>query len=421
MSYSASSAWDNIINVGNIISYADASSKLNEYLRVLFLEGYDSIVIPSRGAMPFFRAAKSAWMVEALSQKSAEARFDHKVDIMMSPIHACTILPFSADPGDGSQNSKGIRSYWSKVLAALVRRDGGDPYLAFYSRLVNNLLGKELSATLPRDLPNKKFIFIDTVVSGRAICEIVECLENEGLEDFYLILLVDENGAKIDSVFRRKIDQYVSYGRCALIEVPSLWTEDQGPAVSGVWSTVYPEIQQKLMNEFSWASNAYGAGTFYHRVSTSQNPVVGSKIPVGWNMPITIVHGTISEAISAVSREIYRLKNMSDEFGGEYPKEMAAYRERSLAGMHDSIKLRIEMMWRFLDEMPGFFPFDKKTTRMLAEPGVNQIFQGAAINVSSSHLVRVTLPRQVVDKVFIDFNGDLANSGLNVLHDSWFR
>lgn len=405
--------WTRVFTKENIIEYGRTALDLCYCLRVLFKEGYDSIVIPSRGAMPIFRAAKHAWFSEANYLPDRDSRFDSRMEILGSAIHAVTILPFSADPAEEKQTSKAIRRFWVKVLSALVRRDGQDPHLTFYEKLVQHLQGKELSQVLPRDLPSDKSIFIDTVVSGRAIDEIIEAFELEGLNQFHLILLIDRNGDSIQGVYKRRIEALVAEGRCTLFYLNSLWTEDRGPSVSGVWSTVYPQILTELKGRFSWSGDCYGAGSFYHKVSSAQLDVQSGVGNPDYNMPMTRLHASISVMLHLVVTTFQQLETMADA----NPEQKSTL----LKKMELSLDFHLAMLKEDLDELILLSPLEQDTTLKLAEPRVLQRFPEARVTASSSHLVRVELPRGEIEDLFTDYERAMRNHDRNALGDEWFR
>lgn len=405
--------WTRVFTKENIVEYGQVALELCCCLRVLFKEGYDSIVVPSRGAMPIFRAAKHAWFSEENYLADRESRLDSRMEILGSAIHAVTILPFSADPAEEKQTSKAIRRFWVKVLGALVRRDGKDPYLTFYQKLVQHLQGKELPQVLPRDLPSDKFIFIDTVISGRAIDEILEAFELEGLDQFHLILLVDRNGDSIQGVYRRRIEALVAERRCTLFHLNSLWTEDRGPSVSGVWSTVYPQILTELQGRFGWSTDCYGAGSFYHKVSSAQLDVRSGLGNPDYNMPMTRLHASISVMLHLVVTTLQQLETMAEAS----PEQKSTL----LKKMERSLDFHLAMLKEDLDEFIALSPLEQETTLKLAEPRVHQKFPKASVTVSSSHLVRVELPRGEIEDLFTDYERAMRSLDRNALGDEWFR
>lgn len=425
--------WDEVFTVDNIIEYGRAAKELAYYLRVLFSEGYDSIVIPSRGVMPIFRAAKHAWFHETSTLQTLEERFDSKIEILGSPLHAVTLLPFSADPDEKTQTSKGIRSFWVKVLSALVRRDGKDPHLVFYQKIIEHLQLKELTSVLPRNLPSSKFIFIDTVVSGRAIDEILDAFEAEGLDKCHLILLIDDNGNRIEKVYKKRIEALEAEGRCTRINLKSLWTEDRGPSVSGVWSTVYPQVLKKLHGRYTWSKDIYGAGSFYHKVSSSQVTISEGIGGPDYNMPITILHGSVSTMIFTVISTLQQIESLSIfsktftaqkthdlQDVSDAPATSVNFEEKLLSRMRETLEFSLSMLKDDLNDMIQLSPLEKETTVKLAQPRVTELFKTAQVTASSSHLVRVDLPQNKIDALFSDFDQSMQNPSHDALAYSWF-
>ena len=421
--------WEHVFTAENIIEYGRAAKDLAYYLRVLFLDGYDSIVIPSRGAVPLFRAAQHAWHYEIRNLQSSEDRFLSKIEMLGSPMHAVTMLPFSADPDEEKQTSKGIRTFWVKVLSALVRRDGRDPHLIFYQKIVEHLQKIELTSVLPRNLPSSKFIFIDTVISGRAVVEILDALEAEGLNECHLILLIDEGGKRIQGEYKRKIDALVASQRCTTIPLSNLWTEDRGPSVSGVWSTVYPQVLAKLQGRYSWSQDVYGAGSYYHKVSSSQVSLEKGIGSSQYNMPITILYGSVSTMISQVVGVLQTIESLL-----RYRKEFASGTEgenlplvtseeiesKHLSHLVRSLEWSLSILKEDLNELIKFSPLEQETTIALSRPRIEELYSDANVTATSSHLVRVELPLNVVDDLFSDFDRAMRNLTHSALSDDWF-
>lgn len=422
-----SALWQNDFTVDNLIDYARASLTLSDYVRVLVKEGYRHLVIPSRGAVPFLRAASTAWRMDARSLPSDEARVVELGEVNSSPFLHELVLPFSADPQDATQTTAAIRRYWSRVLAAIVRRDGTDPCLTLYKVLVEHLAARSWLAALPSKLPNEKFIFVDTVISGRAVCEIFKAFEEVGLDKCHFILIVDARGVGVAPPYQRQISAMVEMGRCTVIPVNRLFTEDRGPAVSGVWSAVYPQVLDAVRRRFDWARDAYGAGTFYVQVSSSQ---VDARKGIGtadYNMPVTRMYASLSVGIfAAVSalREIDAAENKLVREVGSGPADFQGLLADRRADLELNLRRQLEYqlinLREAVDEMKPHSPMDRETTRVLAEPRVLGAHPNAVVEVSGSHLVRVSLPDAEIARVMRDAERELA-AGKDVLDDDWFR
>ncbi|NWK80303.1 hypothetical protein [Aquitalea sp. LB_tupeE] len=421
-----SAIWQNDFTADNLIDYANASRQLSSYIRVLCQEGFRHLVVPSRGSVPFIRAAESAWNLELRALPTYQERYQQNMELIGSPFMQELVLPFSADPNDATQTTAAIRRYWSRVLAAIVKRDGKDPYLGFYKVLVERLAKRSWLSALPRDLPQEKFIFIDTVVSGRAICEIIDAFQEVGLAHCYFILIADGNGNEIAPKYKRVIDDLVSRDRCTIICVKRLFTEDRGPAVSGVWSTVYPQMLNAVRNKYAWAKDAYGAGTFYHQVSSSQVEPVEGIGNSEYNMPVTRMYASISTGIFTALHSLHEMDVVEAKLASTVGRNTAGF--DSLVAKHRSeieVSLRRQLdyqLFRFhktIEELKPYTPLDKLTTKLLSSPRVLQAHATAIVDVSSSHLVRVTFKDNEVADFMREVDCELK-LGKDVLAD-WFR
>jgi len=422
-----SALWQHDFTVDNIIDFARASRELSDYVRVLVKEGYRNLVVPSRGAVPFIRAAAAAWRLDARSLPTFEQRLKEVSEVNKSPFLQQLILPFSADPQDATQTTAAIRRFWSRVLAAIVHREGTDPYLTFYKALVENLAHRSWHAALPSKLPNEKFIFVDTVVSGRAVCEIFKAFEQVGLNQCQFILIVDARGAEVVPQYQRVIEEMCARQRCTVIPVNRLFTEDRGPAVSGVWSTVYPQVLDALRQKFEWARDAYGAGTFYHRVSSSQVEAREGIGTTDYNMPITQMFASlsigISTAVTALRDADLAERKLAETVGREFEgfSEMLEKRRTQIdLDLRRQLDYQLISFRETVEEMKPYSPMDKQTTRTLAEPRVLEAHPNAVVDVCSSHLVRVTLPEQDIANFMRQAEREIA-LGKDVLDDDSFR
>lgn len=421
------SLWQHDFTVDNLIDYAQAARALSEYVRLLTQEGFGQMVVPSRGAVPFVRAAETAWRLDARSQPTMEERIKAVNELTGSPFFEKLVLPFSADPHEACQTTAAIRTYWTQVLAAIVRRDGRDPRLIFYKTLVEKLAKQEWLGCLPRDLPKDRFIFVDTVVSGRAISEIFTAFAATGLVHCHFLLIVDAHGNDIAPQHRRVIDEMVQAQRCTLIPVNRLFTEDRGPAVSGVWSTVYPQVLEAMRKRFPWAADAYGAGSFYHRVSSSQVGPDEGKGDVDYNMPITRMYATLSVCIFTGVQALHRMERAASDLSRDLgfnveasDPSVAELRAKTESCLRRQLQYELRSLQETIEDLKPLTPLDKRTTQILAEPRVLAELADATVDVSSSHLVRVTLPDGEIDH-FLREAGREITLGQDVLADDWFR
>lgn len=408
----------------HVTDYADAALKMLDYFQVLFAEGYESVVVPSRGSWPLITAALKAMYIKQQSISDRSKALQSKLEILKSPLHGATILPFSADPRTDSQTSAAIRKFWSHVLDALVKKNGTSPYLITYKMIVETLAKGSWFDTVGRDLPTEKFIFVDTVVSGRAICEIIAAFNELGLTQCHFLLIVDTS-AQIDREYARIIEELEAVNRCTRVPIKKLFTEDRGPAVSGIWSMVYPQVMTKLQKTYPWAAQAYGAGSFYHKVSSSQEaPEAGEGNPE-YNMPVTLMYGALKTAISAVIQQRITAEEFSNNVRNLTrsevdPTKLEESQKKSLQKLNWGLDFMLHHAQADEQNFDKLSPLSKHTTRQLALPRVLQHQPDAQIEVSSSHLIRVNLPDEIVNTFFLKL--DLAIQGAeDVLANDWFR
>jgi hypothetical protein len=255
------------ITLDIVTSYAQGCADLCGAIGLLQSAGFDLMVIPSRGASPFIRGAYS--YASALRGEKYKD-FDLSAPRLAFPEEI--YLPFTADIADDFPvSSRTIRHFWSRVLAAQIRRDEGDIALRFY-RFLCAWSGK-LATERARIVGGKdgRFIFVDTVVSGQAICEIFEGFAVNGLTSCHFVLLIDHGGAGLKPAYRQKIDAMVHAGRATTIMVDQIFTEDAGPGMSGIWSVTMPELMVKAANMVEGLQDGVGAGLYYHEVAKRED------------------------------------------------------------------------------------------------------------------------------------------------------
>jgi hypothetical protein len=174
-----------------------------------------------------------------------------------------------------------------------VRRQVNNPHYRFFRFIRDGVCQVGHHDSLEWRMESERFLFIDTVVSGRAVSEIVEAFDAEGLDQIHYILLLDENGAAMKPPYAARIHALAAAGRATLIKVPSLFTEDQGPAVSGIWSVVVPKLMELARNEPGMSDGFVGAGLYYHEVQ---------QRPDGSNVEVTKAIAMLGQILFAATR-----------------------------------------------------------------------------------------------------------------------
>jgi hypothetical protein len=351
------------ITLDIVRSYAQACADLHVAIEDRRAQGHDLLVVPSRGASPFIDGANS--YAHALRNEKYQD-FDLRAPRLW-PIEEL-YLPFTADSADDFAISTAtIRRFWSRVLAALVRRDRDDVALRFYQFLRARSGALATGAPLREGGKSGRFIFVDTVVSGRAICEIFDAFAHHGLDGCHYILLIDRAGEHLKSDYRRRIDEMAAFGRATKIYVDAIFTEDQGPAMSAIWSVTMPELMlraQAMVPEFE---NAIGAGLYYHEVAKRAD---SSNVDI-----------TVSNAI--LGTLLYSAVRGQDDVAGRFLED---FKKRIGEG-------RLQ---------------DQAVTKSIADPLVLANLAGVvATDVSSSHVVRAELPRADAEALVKRFLRDL--------------
>lgn len=211
-----------------------------------------------------------------------------------------------------------------------------------------------------------KFIFVDTVQSGRAIAEIFAAFDVCGLNECHFILLVDERGDRLKGDYARAIDAMVAAGRATRINVDWIFTEDEGPAMSGIWTVTFPELLENAprMIEGLAETGITGAALYYHEVrQRSDNS----------NVEITLANAKLSALLfSAIHQDGALTRQFLEEF-------KAHIQDKRLQ--------------------------DQEFTRQIAEPLVNRNLQTAKTTVSGSHVVRAYLGEKRAQALIDEFRG----------------
>jgi len=335
------------ITLDIVTSYAQACADLHEKLQALQGEGYDLLVIPSRGASPFVDGAYS--YAHALRNERYQD-FDPAAPRIKYPEEL--YLPFTADiSNDFPVSSSVIRRFWARVLAAMIRRDDADVAFSFYRYLRASAGELATGALSPRGGIDGRFIFVDTVVSGRAICEIFDAFAKYGLTGCHYILLIDHGGAGLTTTHRRQIDAMAAAGRATTLFVDRIFTEDEGPAMSGIWSVTMPELMTRARTMVPDFDDCVGAGLYYHEVSRRDD---GSNEAV-----------TVSNAMLGVM--LYTAVRVADDSTQRFLEE-------------------------FQQHVRGRGLQDQAVTKQIADPLIMRNLPSiAATDVSGSHVLRARM------------------------------
>ncbi len=344
----------------NILSYSEACIDMCDSLIDLQKNGYRNLVIPSRGVYPFYYHSNSVYY--ALRSSFIDYhQFARQQKVWL--------LPFTSDWGDAQIDTSSFQSrrFWVKILHDVLNRQPS-PFTYYYQG-VAKLLGPRYTINTDSVLPSADFldniqagfIFMDTVVSGRAITEIVSSFQEFNLTNYFLILMIDEAGAKLEPEYSAAIYREQAAGRAKLIFLKKIFTEDASPLLnSGISSIVFPSLMEDAFNqvpEFKH-NNLTGGGLWFINA-------------------VTHLYGTNLNGIKGIGLQLveqgirYHLRDDTDHFDERINNHVQV--------MHDSAKT-INL-------------FDEQSTRQIFESRLpEKLLSYDSIDVSSSHVLRVNLP-----------------------------
>lgn len=356
----------------NILSYADACICVYEQLDVLRNENYKRLIIPSRGAYPFYNGARQSLHVLCNSY----------FEIMRWQMHfEETFMPFTSDWGNAktSFTSNEVRRFWVRVLADSIRNEK-TPYSEFYNLLVD-VAGKNLTINVDqlkltkyytkKVIDDDKFIFIDTAKSGRAISEIIDAFYDFGITDFYVILIVDNNGYSLDARYKSIIEREKQRGKLKQINVANIFSEDASPLLNtGISSVVFPSLIEAVINEVAEFrnNNIAGAGVWFIDSASHLRKS---------NSNLNAVRAIIAQYIYTGIN--YRLNDIPKWFS-------------------DQIEHNNAMIIECLGSFNLFDPSFTKTIVYDRILSVNTNFSDD-VDVSSSHVIRVNLDTSIIKSI----------------------
>lgn len=388
-----------IITTASIFSYASACVEVARTSMRRGREGYRYTIVPSRGAAPIEHGATSYF--HAVVKKAVKGPDFARLmrQHLTSPLGAELYLPFTADNCAEMKDigSADVRRFWAKVAAAIVRGDLADPHYRFFAFVRDRVCRVGFKAAIEDNVRHPRFVFLDTVVSGRAITEIIDAFDAEGLTECHYLLVIDVQGAKLEPRHRLRLEGLRDVGRATLLFVDSLFTEDQGPAVSGIWSLSCPELMTVARDEIpDFARHgAIGAGVYYHEV---QRRTDGSNEAV--TVGIAKLHQLIWTAVQIIASPEQLMDDLHDlgMLGEAYDADWQLLRPKLYSRWFD------DEVALYLDHVTRNRLFDQATTHRIATPKLVGAGIGAPkVEVSSSHALRVHFDRDEAARLVREF------------------
>lgn len=275
---------ENIFSEGNMLSYSgaclDLAVEIPDHVKKPESR-FDTLVIPSRGAVPFFLG-----MVYALDKLSSAYEGAHQefyqglgIQPMLTELipenvrvsnntqeakFRILLAPFTADLNvkefdsreDNDEYVQRTRQYWANVTAAFLRppqtRRKDSFFQSFVDVILRGIEERGHIAEIYEAFPMiKRFAMIDTVISGRASNDILKTFDylshRYSTEDLkpQAFLVVDEDGKKLRRDFGSYLNRKKLQGQVRMYRVPRIVSEDESAALLGISAVIYPSIMRE--------------------------------------------------------------------------------------------------------------------------------------------------------------------------------
>jgi hypothetical protein len=349
---------EKLLTFDNLYSYSTAVSKVGECLYMGFSNGYSKIVMPSRGAYPFYYHGLKYYYNFCKNRK----------DFMGYAMSFNELyLPFTADLGSNKNNqffnSSSVRRFWVKLLTDLMNNKSS-PYTKYYNHLVSTIgegLGINTFQLRPKSNfhnGQNKFLFIDTAISGQAISEIINAFDENNLE-YFIILIVSNNGQSLKPEYQNKINNAIALSKLKLVYSSSIFSEDTSPILnSGIASLVFENLVDDTFNSIKEFrnNNFIGCGLWHLNSVANIN-----------RTELKSIQGTIEYLINHITEQTFLNKMVNKE----------------------KIKLLTEQIFTINKK---YDILNQETTKKLV---MDNISSKSLMTVTSSHILRVTIDNEL--------------------------
>lgn len=275
---------ESIFSKANLMNYAKACVGLAMDIPEIFeKEKLDTLVIPSRGAVPFFLGMN--YGIEQISNSElASEEVDNfyqnlgvqdsllpllpensgiKKGSLEDKAYRVLLAPFTADLNlnkfdeneDTDEYILKTRQYWANVTASMFlprEERKKDPYFKSFADVVlRHIEKRDDVAELYENFPTiNKFGIMDTVISGRASNNILKAFDKLSMEKKnpnlqpYSFLIVDEDGKKLRSDFERYLRGKKYDSKASFYPIHRIVSEDENASLLGVGAVVYPSVMK---------------------------------------------------------------------------------------------------------------------------------------------------------------------------------
>ena len=295
---------DHVVTEENFLAYAgvclDLAIKLPEVHRKK--HAFDTLIIPSRGAVPFFSGmiyasdklrdidedcssfyddmgiqSTLAPLLPENSKVSEQGVYNKNVRVLLAPFTADLNVERAFPGEDNDEYVKKTREYWARVTAAMFlppdERGSNSFFKTFTKTVLRTIEKRPEVAELYELFPQiNRTAIMDTVISGRAATDILTSFEQLSRERSnpnlvpYAFLIVDKNGTRMQPKFKTYLQRQSEYnnGTVSFFNAGHIISEDKGSSLLGMGAVVYPTVM-KASKEFECGGKEFfvGAGSWY--------------------------------------------------------------------------------------------------------------------------------------------------------------
>jgi hypothetical protein len=414
---------ERILDENDVLSYADAAIKLGDTVKALTKEQGANILIPSRGSFPIWNLAKKyLYLQHAPGYYEQIKGIDMPLDgllpaesferagggILVDPtkLNREIILPMSAFADDNS--SRLLREFWIKTYDQIQKRNMDDLGVKFYQHILKNvsrfltdresfdetveamngkpeaMSGMEpVSKYVPDTFHNRKTLLIDTVMSGNCLMDVLGAMEKTGM-DYHAVIITDKNGNDVKPKNRSYIRRLGAEGKVTEIPVDSLFTEDNGPALLGVTTIVYPSI-----TELASKSGELAARGLDYAVAACWMPIPFRKLktrePINVDLT-TSAYLTKTMMTEALAIQLSGTPYQLEELDGNSLLESFERSHKSLVTLVGEKKL-----------------LDSNRTLEQYRTFLEEIAETRDIDSTGSHVLKINYSKERSEKVLKDF------------------
>ncbi len=292
---------EDVFSEENMVAYSKVCMDLAVSMpEVQKKSDFDTILVPSRGAVPIFLGM--VYALEKISSIGGEQKEFYEnlgIQKLISPLLPenssaarsnegksirSLFLPFTADlnlskfkpNSDEDFYTLNTRQYWANVTKSFFKSPdvrAKDPYFkSFADGILRDIESRGKVAEMYESFRNiEKFSLIDTVISGRASTNILKAFdtisEQENNPNMVpeAFLVVTEDGKKLQHPFLPYLKKKERNGEVKMYYTPKIVSEDQGAALLGVASVVYPSVMKESHERLrleNGQSLFFGAGSW---------------------------------------------------------------------------------------------------------------------------------------------------------------